>query len=138
MSEISLDHYVGREVVRGTSGASDHIVLDGDIKIFNDDEDRQLEEIPKGSRLAMVIFDAEETQVKFIDEDGEYHTLTLTATKHSLSDPERTEGERVVLQGGVDQRDLTVPPEPSERHSEHPIHVEERQKAVEESPEPEE
>ena len=116
MSEISLDHYIGREVVKGNkAGGSQSITLDGGIKIFNEDPNRDMEAIPKGSRLAMVTMDQEETRVVFHDADGKSHVLTLTATQHALSDPERTEGEKVVLQGGRDLRDLTIPPEPSER-----------------------
>jgi hypothetical protein len=128
MSEISLDHYIGRQIVKVSK---DSIVLDGDVNIFNDDDTREIEKVPKGSRLALVVMDVEETTMKFIGEDEEYYDLTLTATKHSLSDPERTQGEKVALQRGVDQRDLSVPPEPSERDSEHPIHVAERQASIE-------
>lgn len=130
MSSISLEHYIGREVVKGTKGGSNYVTLDGDVKIFNDDPDRATEEIPKGSRLVMITMDKENTNAIFQDAEGMNHTLTLTALQHSLSDPERTDGEKVALQGGVDQRDLTVPPEPSERLSESEEHQAELEKAL--------
>jgi hypothetical protein len=131
MSNISLEHYIGREVVRGTTGGSTYITLDGDVKIFNEDKNRDMEEVPKGSRLVMITMDKENTQAIFQDEEGHSHPLTLTALQHSLSDPDRTDGEKVVLQGGVDTRDLSVPPVPSERDSESEEHQAELQKAHE-------
>jgi hypothetical protein len=118
MTVPSLDHYIGREVedVNKRSGVW-QIVLQGSVRIVNQDENWEMpdKDVLVGKQLQRVTMDKGETVLYLGTSDVPNATVIyLTGTNYGLADPDKFEG--IVNPNDPDlQRDLTVPPEPTER-----------------------
>lgn len=138
---ISLDHYVGREVI-GVEEAEEggwQINLEGDVRIicFDAQYDMPDADTLTGMKLTQTIFSKSETRLWFGTSDNpEATTMFLPPMDYGISDPARKdiEDQPVRPQAGpqIPPAEETRPDEPAERIADGPEEAPPEQEAPEE------